>query len=191
MFFVRPYLPSDERAWLRCRVLAFLQTNYYDDVRQSRPLDDDLAIALVAIAGGELVGLIDITIDGDAATIDCIAVDPDSQRSGIGSALLVAARDRLPDSIRTLDAWTREDEAANAWYRSRGFTENQRYLHVYKCWDEPSDGFTSPEGLSAPVIAFAHARIEREAELRARFRRVYICRQYLAVLSRGCQTQPT
>lgn len=182
MFSVRPYLPSDEPAWLRCRVLAFLNTNYYDDVWQTRPLEDDLAIALVAVDGEQLVGLIDITIDGAAATIDTIAVHPDAQRSGIGTALLAAAREQLPAGITTLDAWTREDAAANAWYQSRGFTENQRYLQVYKGWDDPSEGFTSPEGMSAPVIAFLHAPIEREAEFRARFRRVYICRQYLMVL---------
>jgi ribosomal protein S18 acetylase RimI-like enzyme len=182
MIFVRPYAPSDERAWLRCRVLSFLQTNYYDDVRQTRLLDDDLALALVAVDDDELLGLIDITIDGDAATIDCIAVHPEAQRSGIGTALLAAVLDQLPDHVASIDAWTREDPAANSWYRARGFTENFRYLHVYKNWDESADGFTSPDGLSAPVMAFLHAPIERERQLRERFARVYVCRQYLMQL---------
>ena len=29
---IRPYQPSDEAQWLRCRVLAFLDTAYYDNV---------------------------------------------------------------------------------------------------------------------------------------------------------------
>ena len=31
MPFVRDYRPSDETGWLRCRVLAFLDTCYYDE----------------------------------------------------------------------------------------------------------------------------------------------------------------
>ena len=30
---IRDYEPADEEAWLRCRVLAFLHTAYYDDAR--------------------------------------------------------------------------------------------------------------------------------------------------------------
>lgn len=40
-------------------------------------------------------------------------------------------------------------------------------------------GFVTPDGLSAPVSAFLHGRIDDEARMRARFRRVYVCRQYL------------
>ncbi|WP_199238378.1 hypothetical protein [Kribbella steppae] len=31
-WIVRDYASADETRWLRCRVLAFLDTNYYDDV---------------------------------------------------------------------------------------------------------------------------------------------------------------
>jgi hypothetical protein len=79
--------------------------------------------------------------------------------------------------VTSLDAWTREDVAANAWYQRHGLAEEFRYLHVYKDWDWAAEGFTSPPGLSSPVRDFAHAEIEYEADLRARFRRVYVCRQ--------------
>lgn len=32
---IRDFQPSDETAWLRCRVLSFLETDYYDDVHAS------------------------------------------------------------------------------------------------------------------------------------------------------------
>ncbi|XOQ14361.1 MAG: GNAT family N-acetyltransferase [Shouchella clausii] len=33
---VRPYVADDERDWLRLRVLAFLDTPYYDNVLQAK-----------------------------------------------------------------------------------------------------------------------------------------------------------
>jgi hypothetical protein len=81
--------------------------------------------------------------------------------------------------VATLDAWTRDDLAANAWHRACGLTENFRCVHVYKDHDGSDEGFETPDGLSKPVTAFMHASIEREAEFRARFRRVHLCRQYL------------
>ncbi|MCZ4328160.1 GNAT family N-acetyltransferase, partial [Brachybacterium paraconglomeratum] len=81
-------------------------------------------------------------------------------------------------NITTLDAWTREDEPALAWYRARGFVESEHYLHVYKGWEDSSEGWMSPAQLSAPITAFCHAALEDEADIRARFSRVYVCRRF-------------
>lgn len=137
----------------------------------------------MSVADQRLTGLIDLEIDQELATIDTIAVHPDHQGQGIGTALLDAAIALLPSTIELLDAWTREDESTLAWYRSRGFAESDHYLHVYKGWDETDDGWVSPPPLTRPVMAFCHAAIEHEAELRARFARVYVCRRF----SRLCQ----
>ncbi|GAA2232088.1 GNAT family N-acetyltransferase [Promicromonospora sukumoe] len=180
-FTVRAYAQEDERGWLRCRVLAFLSTQYYDDVKPRRTRFELPAVCLVAAADdGTIVGLIDVEIDGDTATIDTVAVHPDHTHNGIATALLAEAVPQARAAgATTLDAWTREDIAANAWYLRAGFTEDFRYLHVYKDGDEPTDGFAAPVGLSVPVIAFMHADISHEAEMRARYSRVYVCRQYL------------
>ncbi len=178
---IRGYTELDAKGWLRCRVLAFLDTQYYDDVKAEPTQFEGDAIRLIASASDDLVvGVLDIEIDGQAATIDTVAVHPDHRRAHWASRLLEAAEPLLVNrGVTTLDAWTREDGPANGWYRANGFVEQFRYLHVHKEWNDEAAGFASPPGLSEPIRAFAHAPIEREAELRAVFPRVYACRQYL------------
>jgi GNAT superfamily N-acetyltransferase len=173
---IRNYQSADAQEWLRCRTLAFLTTCYYDDVWTARPTTP--AIQLVSIVDENLVGLLDVEIDQELATIDTVAVHPDYQNQGIGTALLRAAVVHLPRTVQVLDAWTREDPATLSWYRSRGFAESEHYLHVYKGWQESDDGWTSPSPLARPVMAFCHAKLEHEAELRERFARVYVCRRF-------------
>lgn len=181
---LREYEPGDEQSWLRCRVLSFLGTAYFDDVLTAKP-EYENAIEIVAVDGNSVAGVIDVVVDGEAATIETIAVAPDWFRQGVGSALLEEAKRRLPKTVRTLDAWTRDDERANAWYRGAGFNETFRYLHVYAS--------SSAEAAAAIgramhgmilVKGFFHASIDREALLRETFSRVHVCRRYeLALIS--------
>lgn len=184
-FTVRVYRPSDERGWLRCRVLSFLGTQYYDDVKPHRTVLTDPSIALVAVSPtGGIIGILDVELDGKAATIDTVATHPDHQGAGVGAALLREALPRLEAArVETLDAWTREDAAANRWYQANGFAEQYRYLHVYLNDGDDDAGFATPDGLSMPVSAFLHGRIEDEALMRARFGRVHVCRQYLRTVA--------
>ncbi|MGW6280416.1 GNAT family N-acetyltransferase [Kribbella sp. NPDC055071] len=178
---IRDYRDADAPSWLRCRLLSFFATEYYDDVVVDRRVFENPAHRLVAVDNGTVVGLMDVELFTDRATIDVLAVHPDHQRSGLGTQLLAAVLPRL--QVGVLDAWTRGDASANAWYQRSGFTENFRYLHVYKSWQDDADGFETPEGLGKPVTAFMHAPIELEASLRSRFSRVHVCRQYVRVLS--------
>jgi len=183
MLTFRPYLDDDADSWLRCRVLSFLYTDYYDDVLPKRPTYLREAICLVAHDGDRVVGLIDTEIADTSATIGGVAVHPDAARRGIGSALLAQTIETLRDrEVHTLDAWTREDTVANAWYRASGFVENFRYVQVLKESQDSDSGFESPPRLSRPVRAFAHAPLDMETELRARYQRVYVCRQYVRLL---------
>ncbi len=196
---IRDYVDTDEPSWLRCRVLSFLGSPYYDDVQATRAALPDDAVRLVAVAprpervrtpGDEqVVGIMDVELwEGDAgerqATIDTVAVHPDHQRAGIATALLTEAQQRLgtmPPAARpaTLDAWTREDGEANGWYSRCGFAVDTEYLHVYARDDEVTEDFRTPEGLSAPVIAFCHGDLADEARWRERFARVHRCRRYV------------
>ncbi len=189
---IRRYTPADEPSWLRCRALSFLDTEYFDDVKQTKTTFDE-GIELVAVVDRpdslttpdheQVIGVIDVELwkddDGTSlATIDTIAVHPDHRRSGAADALLGAALAQLPEHVATLDAWTRDDEAANGWYVRNGFHVSDEYLHVYADAEE-AQGFTSPEKLSRPVKAFCHAKLSDEAELRNEYARVHRCKQYV------------
>lgn len=210
-FTIRGYTDLDEPSWLRCRVLSFLGSSYFDDVRATRtPFEGD-ALRLVAVrprpegvtTPGEeqVVGILDVELwEQDAqpvATIDTVAVHPDHQRAGIAGALLGTALAELrhrPGGVRWLDAWTRQDPEACGWYEAQGFTLDQTYLHVYADaeadppTEDPAAGpgtrhtGAGPFGLGAPVKAFYHGPDEDPGVWRERFARVHQCRRYLRPL---------
>jgi len=114
---IRDYEPGDEEAWVRCRVLSFLHTAYFDDVQPAHPSSPSPGFGLVAVEGDDLVGVIDVSISASEqlATIDRVAVHPDAQHRGVGTALLGEARRRASRAGATMiDAWTRDDEATLA-----------------------------------------------------------------------------
>ena len=126
--------------------------------------------------------MLDLSVDGSLATIDTIAVHPDFRGAGIGTALFEQARIRAAAlGATTIDAWTRDDEPALAWYRARGFAESEHYLHVYAdhyaSAAEPPAAVRARPGLE-PVKVFLHAPLAREAEMRRTFRRVHVCRRF-------------
>ncbi|MET9064385.1 GNAT family N-acetyltransferase [Streptosporangium sandarakinum] len=185
---IREYHPADEPSWLRCRVLSFLGTAYFDDVAKSKPAISAPGFELVATGKDRtLSGIIDVTINGDLASIDTIAVHPDHQRRGIGRALLQEARARARAlGALTLDAWTRDDPGTLRWYRTNGFAESEHYLHVYaNHYTEPGEpdraiGERRP-GLR-PMAVFLHADLHDEHMLRKQFTRVHVCRRFVSEL---------
>jgi ribosomal-protein-alanine N-acetyltransferase len=77
--------------------------------------------------------------DDDAGYLAELAVAPDAQGEGHGSALLDALVERLRESgVTELRVTVREvDEAARAFYRDRGFERRERLPERY----ERGDGF--------------------------------------------------
>ena len=187
---LRPYASQDERSWLRCRALSFLDSQYYDDVRTAHPApspEQGETVSWVAVdaQASDVVGILEVEVgqegtdESHLATIDTVAVHPDWREHGIASALLDQVMLLLPSQVTELDAWTREDAAARSWYRSRGFELDQEYLHVYQSWDETTPGLTAPTGLRGPVTAFFHADLADEDHWRSTFRRVHRCGRFL------------
>jgi ribosomal protein S18 acetylase RimI-like enzyme len=181
---IRDYLPTDEQSWLRCRVVAFLGTSYFDDVWTTKTRTPAPGFDLVAVdERDQIVGVLDVSVDGDLATIDTIAVHPDRQHIGIGRDLLAVAVARSRDAgAVTLDAWTRDDAETLRWYRTSGFDESDQYLHVYANLyadaGEPRRAIGSPRAGLDPVMLFLHGQLADEDRMRAEFARVHVCRRF-------------
>jgi hypothetical protein len=62
---IRPHVERDERGWLRCRVLSFLDTAFFDSVEREKERYEKPAIELVAEDGREIIGLLDLECDSD------------------------------------------------------------------------------------------------------------------------------
>ncbi len=77
---MRTYDPADEPSWLRCRVLGFLDTAYFDDVWPVKP--PSAGLDLVAATAGTVAGILTATVNREAATIDTVVVHPDFRRQG-------------------------------------------------------------------------------------------------------------
>jgi ribosomal protein S18 acetylase RimI-like enzyme len=182
---IRDYTPADQTSWLRCRVLSFLTTPYFDDVLTAKAEIPAPGFELVALtADGTVVGIMDVAVEGELATIDTVAVHPDHQHQGIGSRLLALARPRAASLGATvLDAWTRDQEDTLHWYRSCGFTESSHYLHVYADArsdpGEPTAAIGSARPGLRPLSLFLHATdLSQEPQLREQFARVHVCRRF-------------
>jgi ribosomal protein S18 acetylase RimI-like enzyme len=184
---IRPYVDADERGWLECRVLAFLDSAYYDAVEREKEHYKRPSIELVAEVNGAIVGLIDVECEEEPGTV-CedrpglggmiwhIAVLRDFRGQGIASRLLAAAEEAArARGIERFEAWTRDDEWVQRWYESHGFEQIRSYLHVYMHGRSEITGVVSAELELKPVRIFAHYTGDRPDDIRARFERVHDC----------------
>jgi ribosomal protein S18 acetylase RimI-like enzyme len=192
---VRAYSSSDEAAWLRCRVIAFLDSAYYDDVRRYKETYTNPAIEVVAEVQGKLVGLLDveyelesgsITFHGARAKPTCrgsvmhhLAVHPDFRRQRIASRLLEYALTELrQNGVRFLEAWTRDHEAACRWYERHGFRSVHTYLHVYASGTEAMALSGGEWSGFSPISVFAHYDGDQVDLVRSQFSRTHESRLY-------------
>ncbi|HET7580810.1 MAG TPA: GNAT family N-acetyltransferase [Bacillales bacterium] len=189
-FTIRKYRRTDETGWLRCRVLSFLGTAYFDDVVREKPQYDYPSVELVAELDGAIVGLIDVECEKEPGAVCSsdehlsgmiwhVAVHPDFQHDGIGSALLEET-ERLAkrQGMQRLEAWTRDDPSTNEWYRCKGFHLRTSYLHVYMERDEIKREFQGVFGDFTPMQLFAHYQEPGKDRVKKRFKRVHECRCY-------------
>jgi ribosomal protein S18 acetylase RimI-like enzyme len=178
VYTVRSYEPKDGVGWVRCRVLSFLGSAFWDDVAREKETYERPAIELVAEMDGTIVGLLDVECEtpalsdrsGAGGMVWHLAVHPDHQRRGVGSALLDEAERRAQEQgLARLEAWTRDDAHVQRWYEAHGFALVDAYLHVYL----ERDDLRRYDGELRLVKAFAHYTGDRPEEIRQRYARVH------------------
>lgn len=182
---IRNYENKDEVSWLRCRVLSFLDTAYYDNVLIEKEHYDNPSIELVAVEDENVIGFLDLELDtpnrrvcsnrsGVGGMIWHLGVHPDYRKTGIGQLLLEEAIARAKEYlIERLEAWTRDDLWVNEWYVKRGFKRIDAYLQVYIQGGELQGVITSQSSELYPVTAFAHYVGEDRNKIKQQFSRVH------------------
>lgn len=186
---------EEELSWLRCRVLSFLDSAYFDDVKRKKEVYNNPAVELVAECDDKIVGLIDIEFEkniGDVAykstelgaVIWHLAVLPEYRNQGIASNLLKSAIEVLhKNNIKILQAWTRDDKWVLQWYQSHNFNRKESYLHVF-AEDEECDEISKSKIPKLYVCTtFAHYVGEDNEKIKKQFKRVHQCNLFERNLS--------
>ncbi|MCM3758998.1 GNAT family N-acetyltransferase [Sporosarcina aquimarina] len=184
---IRDYEPNDEMGWVRCRVLAFLETAYFDNVLKQKERYDNPAIELIAEMDGQIVGLIDVEYEKEERTVCSrgeglggmiwhIAVHPDFSRQGIGQQLLDSAVKRAKAiGLNRFEAWTRDDLWVWNWYEKQKFTHVYSYYHIYFEGNEMNQRIQSTIPKLHLVNAFAHYVGEDISQFKTENKRIHQC----------------
>lgn len=148
---IREYKDEDEIQWIKCRLLSFLDTSYFDDIQREKGKYENPSICLVAEDKGNVVGFIDVEyennigdvcyLEGDrGATIWHLGVLPEYRNKGVATQLYINAKNLLlKHNICRIEVWTQDDIEANEWYRKQGFVMKEAYLNAFIKGTEQSE----------------------------------------------------
>lgn len=139
---VRPYRDSDEKNWVNCRVQAFLDSSYRDDVQQYREEYENPSVRIVAVRDQDqqVLGFLDVEYCSEQGpeTVEThgvlwhLGVLPDYRRLKLAHTMWEAAKLELKAAgVSRVQAWTQDDAAANLWYLRQGWKVTKSYLNVY------------------------------------------------------------
>jgi GNAT superfamily N-acetyltransferase len=134
---VRPICPGDAGEVLTLQRAAFVQEALIYGTPDMPPLTQTLDeveaelaanLGCVALAGGRMVGVVRARRDGDLLLIGRLAIAPDQQGRGIGTALLAAVERRGAESgAIEAELFTGSLSEANLrLYEREGYVETQR-----------------------------------------------------------------
>jgi ribosomal protein S18 acetylase RimI-like enzyme len=116
---IREYKTEDEKEWLKCHSLVYLNTNERR-LERNKPTYSRKSIELVALIDGKIVGFLDIELEDVPGTV-CykkfegngmlwdIGVLPEFRRKGIATSLLNEGIKRGKKlGMKRLEAWSIE-----------------------------------------------------------------------------------
>jgi len=187
---IRKYNVSEEENWLKCRLISFYDSAYYDDVYTKKPIFNNSSLELVAELNGKIVGILDLEKDsedgsicycksGVGAMIWTIAVLPNYRRYGIASKLVLKAMDwSKSNGINFIEAWTRDDKWVLDWYKSLDFNRFHSYWHIYFKGDNAKSLFKSNDKYISPQSVFAHSNKDPKTLDQNKIDRFYKCSGY-------------
>ena len=187
---IRPYNSLDEENWLKCRLVSFHNSAYYDDVYTKKPIFDNSSLELVAEINGKIIGILDLEKDnkdgsicycksGLGAMVWTIAVLPEYRRFGIASQLILKAVDWVKSKdIDFIEAWTRDDKWVLDWYESIGFARFHSYWHIYFKGDNAKSLFESNDKDISLQSVFAHSNKDPKTLEQNKIDRFYKCSGY-------------
>ncbi len=169
---IRDFRAADAEQWLRCRLLAFFDSAYYDDVTREKPVYENPSLELVVVEEADseerIVGPLDLEQElepgtlcsarpGKRAMVWSIAVLPEFRRQNLATRMLQRATTWAQENgITHLEAWTRDDPWVRTWYESRGFVDFQSYWHVFMDHPQAKEWLTSKAQTLRPNSVFAH-----------------------------------
>lgn len=134
---IRPITVDDAGEVLTLQRAAFVQEALIYDAVDMPPLTQTLDevrgelednLGCVALDGERMVGCVRARIDGDLLLIGRIAIAPDQQGSGLGTALLSAVEERGREAgATTAELFTGSLSEANLrLYEREGYEESER-----------------------------------------------------------------
>ena len=128
---------------LEARVVEAIVSQIYTEESIYRSIsacrDVSTAFFLVAHRGARLVGFLEYDERGDEPELRRLYVHPDQKRSGIGSALLRALKERLPSDGRYRVTVSAKNMPAIRFYERHGFHETGRATQLYPGVDLPPE----------------------------------------------------
>lgn len=108
--------------------------------------------AVVAVAGGQLVGSAVSRVDGDRAWVLRLAIAPEWRGKGLGSALLGALEHRLTASgVRKISAILPREETGSAAFSNSGFTQRHDISYFEKTETVTAQSAVLLQGLGGSV----------------------------------------
>lgn len=103
----------------------FLPPLVEDLAQVAAAVADEAVLVLVAVDGTRLVGSVRLRVAGTTGHVGRLAVAPDRQREGLGSALLQAVQDAAPPQVRAFALFTGAESAGTvARYERAGYVRS-------------------------------------------------------------------